>query len=100
MKQSRDVMGFKRSWLLEPTANWAERVIRTGSLYPAPDVAQPLPASMTEMQSRVFTQSFPYDFWSRLASFMDEADEVMQSLPAQKRYSIDAAAQQVLSGRE
>ncbi|MDH6150486.1 MULTISPECIES: hypothetical protein [Paraburkholderia] len=79
-------MGFKRSWLLEPTANWAERVIRTGSLYPAPDVAQPLPASMTEMQSRVFTQSFPYDFWSRLASFMDEADEVMH-LPNALRYA-------------
>lgn len=41
-------------------------------------VAQPLPASMEEMQSRVFSQNFPYDFWSRLASFMDEADRSMQ----------------------
>ncbi|MGF6608488.1 hypothetical protein OKW45_003410 [Paraburkholderia sp. WSM4175] len=79
-------MEFKRPWLLEPTANWAERVIRTGSLHPAPGLAQPLPASMAEMQSQVFAQSFPYDFWSRLASFMDEADEVMH-LPNALRYA-------------
>ncbi|WP_233859382.1 hypothetical protein [Paraburkholderia sp. HD33-4] len=79
-------MGFKRSWLLEPTANWAERVVRTGTLNPAPGAAKPLPASMAEMQSQVFTQSYPYDFWSRLASFMDEADDLMH-LPTDLRYA-------------
>ncbi|MBB5445339.1 MULTISPECIES: hypothetical protein [unclassified Paraburkholderia] len=77
---------FKRSWLLEPTANWAERVIRVGSLNPAPGAARPLPASMAEMQSQVFTQSFPYDFWSRLASLIDESDEDMH-LPNDLRYA-------------
>lgn len=68
---------FSRSWLIEPTANWAERVIRTGTLSPAVPTT-PLPATMAQVQSAVFSQSAPYDFWSRLASLMSMGDDSMQ----------------------
>lgn len=79
-------MMFRRPWLIEPTANWAERVIRTGSLNPAIPTT-PLPSSMAEMQSIVFSQSFPYGFWGRLASLMDPGDEVMR-LPNELQYAV------------
>lgn len=74
---------FKRPWLIEPTANWAERIIRTGSLN-HPDPSQMLPQTMEEMQKNVFEQTYPYNFWSRLAVLMDPAEDTFD-LPADLR---------------
>ncbi len=66
---------FKRAWVNEGTANWAERVLRVGALNNA--TGTPLPISMAEMQSQVFSSSLPVEFWGRLAGFIDQTDGFM-----------------------
>ena len=73
---------FKRAWVNEATANWAERILRVGALSAA--TGTPLPTTMTEMQSQVFSQSSPVEFWARLAGFMDPTDGLMH-LPVDLR---------------
>lgn len=74
---------MKRSWFIEPTANWAERIIRTGTMN-HPDPTQKLPQTMEEMQTTVFSQTYPYNFWSRLAKIMDPAEDSID-LPEELR---------------
>ncbi|SIO72615.1 hypothetical protein SAMN05444172_9075 [Burkholderia sp. GAS332] len=87
---------FKPSWLIEPTANWAERVLRAGSLNPATPTI-PLPSTMAEMQSAVFSQTHPYDFWSRLASLMTAGEDTLQ-LPTDLRYAVFTDGSPIFKG--
>lgn len=75
---------FKASWFLEGVANWAERVIRTGATTTNGTVV--LPSTVAQMESQVYSQSYPTEFWSRLAVLMDSSNAIF-SLPAELRYA-------------
>ncbi|MBX3021784.1 MAG: hypothetical protein KF799_08930 [Bdellovibrionales bacterium] len=59
---------FKRSWFLEGTAAWGERVIRLGGLRGSG--LTPLPSTPLALQQKVF--AVPYnELWDRLATLSD-----------------------------
>lgn len=66
---------FKRSWLDEPTAKWAEYSMRRQGLYPDRTRDYFLPTSMRDLQTNVIgapTSTTANRFWSRLIELLDD----------------------------
>ncbi len=74
---------FKRSWINEPTAKWAEYALRRGSLYQHRTKEYSLPVSLHELQVDVIdapTSVMANLFWSRLIELAGNRSAV-QPLP-------------------
>src|SRR5690606_21491877 len=65
---------FKRSWVNEPLAKWAEYTSRPGNLYPLGTPPYTLPISKAQLQTDVIdaaTSATANRFWSRLIDLID-----------------------------
>jgi hypothetical protein len=72
---------FKRSWVNEPTAKWAEYSMRVGEFYPLGSPAYMLPASLSDFQINIVgapTSAVADRFWSRLIDLVDGPDNVLR----------------------
>ncbi|MGF6608497.1 hypothetical protein OKW45_003419 [Paraburkholderia sp. WSM4175] len=64
---------FKRSWVNEPLATWAEFVFRVNDFFPL-DAAYSLPTMKTTFQNDIIANpnsAMAYRFWSRLIDLID-----------------------------
>lgn len=69
---------FKRGWVNEPTAKWAEYALRSGPFYPLGSTSYTLPSTLADFQTTVMsapTSANANRFWSRLIDLVaSEAD--------------------------
>ena len=71
---------FKRSWVNEPTAKWAEYSLRAGEFYPLGTSAYKLPASLSDFQENIVgapTGTGANRFWSRLIDLVGSQNDVL-----------------------
>ncbi|WP_418132098.1 hypothetical protein [Variovorax sp. 278MFTsu5.1] len=71
---------FKASWVSEAASKWAEYIVRAG-WSTGPSVT-PLPSTMAQMETLVFPEHYPMEFWNRLLQFMDASPNNSVYLPA------------------
>ncbi|UXS42980.1 hypothetical protein FY150_24570 (plasmid) [Agrobacterium tumefaciens] len=79
---------FKRAWINEPTAKWAEYVMRRRGLYPLDAPDNGLPRSPNEMRASVIdvpVKGSANRFWSKLIVLADATSGEM-SLPEHLRF--------------
>ena len=72
---------FKRKWVNEPTAKWAEYSMRVGEFYPLGTPSYTLPASLSDFQANIVdapTSTAANRFWSRLIDLIDGQDNVLR----------------------
>jgi hypothetical protein len=72
---------FKRTWVNEPTAKWAEYSMRLGEFYPLGTPAYTLPASLSDFQITIVeapTSTVANRFWSRLIDLVDGQDNALR----------------------
>lgn len=68
---------FKRSWINEPLAKWAEYSMRVGEFYPVGTPSYTLPTSLSDFQPNIVeapTGTVANRFWSRLIDLVDGRD--------------------------
>lgn len=78
---------FKRAWINEPTAKWAEYVMRPRGLYPVDAPEHGLPRSSDELRASVIdvpVKASANRFWSKLIALVDATTGEM-SLPEHLR---------------
>jgi hypothetical protein len=72
---------FKRKWVNEPTAKWAEYSSRIGEYYPLGTPSYTLPAGRSEFQADIVeapTSTVANRFWSRLIDLIDGRDNALR----------------------
>ncbi|MDX3906519.1 MAG: hypothetical protein QHC78_12590 [Pigmentiphaga sp.] len=68
---------FKRGWVNEPTAKWAEYASRPGPFYPLGSPSYTLPSTLPDFQATVVAASTSQNanrFWSRLIDLVESED--------------------------
>lgn len=69
---------FKRGWVNEPTAKWAEYASRPGPFYPLGSSPYTLPSTLTDLQTTVISASTSQNanrFWSRLIELVESEND-------------------------
>ncbi len=71
---------FKRGWVNEPTAKWAEYTLRSGPFYPLGTASYTLPSTLSDLQTTVMSASTSVNanrFWSRLIDLAASDDDYL-----------------------